>query len=303
MEDPGLFRRIIHPDDREQYIAHRQRHLTEHVPGEVSFRIVRAGGEVRFIEHICQPVFDANGGFIGTRGSNRDVTVRKTIQEALKVSMQRFRDLVNLLPVHVFETDITGRVTFINKNVTDTVGVTQEDLEHGFALLDSIIPEDRERARQNTIRRYGGEKIDGAEYTVIRKDGTTFPVITYADPIVRDGKPVGLRGVSLDITERKKVENELAHHKEHLEELVLERTHELELLIGELKSAMASVKTLRGFIPICAACKKIRDDKGYWKAVEVYVHEHTEAQFSHGLCPDCLDKLYPEADPLGGGVR
>ena len=48
-------------------------------------------------------------------------------------------------------------------------------------------------------------------------------------------------------------------------------------------------------------CKKIRDDKGYWNAVEVYVHEHTEAQFSHGLCPDCLEKYYPEPEPAHGG--
>ena len=65
-------------------------------------------------------------------------------------------------------------------------------------------------------------------------------------------------------------------------------------MITELQSAIEHIKTLRGIIPICASCKKIRDDKGYWQQVEAYVSRHTEAQFSHGVCPDCMKKLYPE---------
>jgi DNA-binding response OmpR family regulator len=61
----------------------------------------------------------------------------------------------------------------------------------------------------------------------------------------------------------------------------------------ELRQALDQVKTLRGIVPICASCKKIRDDKGYWNQVEVYVREHTEARFSHGICPECIEKLYP----------
>lgn len=61
-----------------------------------------------------------------------------------------------------------------------------------------------------------------------------------------------------------------------------------------LGDALSEIKQLKGIIPICASCKMIRDDKGYWHQVEVYVHEHTEADFSHGLCPDCAQKLYPE---------
>jgi len=59
-------------------------------------------------------------------------------------------------------------------------------------------------------------------------------------------------------------------------------------LIAELKQALSEIKTLRGILPICASCKRIRDDGGYWRQVEAYVHEHTEAQFSHGVCPECL---------------
>ncbi|MDZ4165774.1 MAG: hypothetical protein U1C55_11670 [Smithellaceae bacterium] len=71
---------------------------------------------------------------------------------------------------------------------------------------------------------------------------------------------------------------------------------------NELKDALARIKTLRGMIPICSGCKKIRDDQGYWEAVEVYVMEHSEAEFSHGLCPECVQRLYPEfCLPKGGG--
>lgn len=64
--------------------------------------------------------------------------------------------------------------------------------------------------------------------------------------------------------------------------------------IVELKEALGHIKTLKGIVPICASCKKIRDDKGYWEQVEVYVKNHSEAQFSHGICPDCIKKLYPD---------
>ncbi len=62
---------------------------------------------------------------------------------------------------------------------------------------------------------------------------------------------------------------------------------------AELERALAEIKVLRGFIPICASCKKIRDDKGYWSQVEEYISERSEAKFTHGICPDCMDKLYP----------
>ena len=65
-------------------------------------------------------------------------------------------------------------------------------------------------------------------------------------------------------------------------------------LIAQLQKTLQEVKTLRGFLPICAHCRKIRQDSGYWQQIEVYVQEHTDAKFTHGLCPDCTHKLYPE---------
>jgi AmiR/NasT family two-component response regulator len=62
----------------------------------------------------------------------------------------------------------------------------------------------------------------------------------------------------------------------------------------ELQAALAQVKTLSGLLPICASCKKIRDDQGYWQQLEIYLHEHADLEFSHGMCPDCVKKLYPD---------
>ena len=82
-----------------------------------------------------------------------------------------------------------------------------------------------------------------------------------------------------------------------LNQLITQRQQaeaEKDKLIDELHRAMAEVKTLRGIVPICASCKKIRDDNGFWQQVEVYVSAHSDAMFSHGMCPECVEKHYPD---------
>lgn len=104
--------------------------------------------------------------------------------------------------------------------------------------------------------------------------------------------------------EQKELNAELRAHKEHLEELVRARTTALEQETKLLQEALANVKVLRGLIPICASCKKIRDDKGYWSQLEWYIQENSDAEFSHGLCPDCVRTLYPEfLDVLSDSVK
>lgn len=90
---------------------------------------------------------------------------------------------------------------------------------------------------------------------------------------------------------------ELRQHKDHLEELVQQRTAELEQETQRLQEALSNVRELRGLLPICAACKKVRDDQGYWNQIEAFILERTDAEFSHGLCPDCIRTLYPEFSP------
>jgi len=88
---------------------------------------------------------------------------------------------------------------------------------------------------------------------------------------------------------------ELMERNQLLETLVAERTAELNAQNLELSAAMANIRTLKGLVPICAACKKIRDDAGYWHQVEAYIHAHTEAEFSHGLCPECSPQYFPQS--------
>ena len=90
---------------------------------------------------------------------------------------------------------------------------------------------------------------------------------------------------------------EITASRDEFEREISERKRaeeEREKLISELEVALYKVKTLSGMLPICASCKKIRDDKGYWNQIEAYIGDHSEAQFSHGICPDCAKKLYPE---------
>jgi hypothetical protein len=67
-----------------------------------------------------------------------------------------------------------------------------------------------------------------------------------------------------------------------------------EKAVRDREKALEELKILRGFLPICASCKKIRDDKGYWTQMEAYISDHSEAEFSHGICPECFKKLYPD---------
>ena len=82
----------------------------------------------------------------------------------------------------------------------------------------------------------------------------------------------------------------LARHNDIMEMRRLNK--ELKSKISEIEKAFAEIKTLKGIIPICSACKKIRDDEGYWENVADYMAAHTDAEFSHGICPDCMKKLY-----------
>jgi hypothetical protein len=90
-----------------------------------------------------------------------------------------------------------------------------------------------------------------------------------------------------EIAKREEIEAELRKYEGQLEKMVDQRTQELQL-------ALANVKVLAGMLPICASCKNIRDDEGYWHRVEEYIRDHSEAEFSHGICPICIRKLYPD---------
>lgn len=129
--------------------------------------------------------------------------------EALRESEQRFKEFSELLPQAVYETDEHGVLTFANRPSIECFGYTPEDFLQPFPIFRVISPEEREKAIQNFRKTLQGERNVPAEYTAVKKDGTRFTMMTYASPIIRHGKPVGLRGLALDITERKRMEEAL----------------------------------------------------------------------------------------------
>ena len=153
---------------------------------------------------------------------------RKRVNEALRESELRFRELAELLPQPVFEMDVDGNLTYSNRSGFETFGYAQEDLEQGVNALELYMPEERERVKDNLRKRLAGEEFEDHEYSALRKDGSTFPILVYSASIIRDNKPVGVRGIALDITKRKRTEEALRKQAHDLGE----RIKELNCLFG-----------------------------------------------------------------------
>ena len=127
-------------------------------------------------------------------------------EKALKESEEKYKALANSLPQIVFETDENGMLTFVNQNAFDLFGYTQADLANGLNALDMLVPQDRDRALENINKVLNGEKVGSVEYISQRIDGSKFPIIIYANRILRENKPVGMRGIIIDLTDQKRSE-------------------------------------------------------------------------------------------------
>ncbi len=171
--------------------------------------ILCKNGSERLISWKNTVLKDENGEISRVLSIGVDITEQKKAEELLRESEKKFRDLANLLPQIVYEIDIYGNLTFVNKQAFDSFGYSQEEYEKGINVLQSLIPEDRDRAKENIQNILYGKEVGNPEYSVLRKDGSTFPVLIYSSAILKDNKPVGLRGIIVDITERKKAEEEL----------------------------------------------------------------------------------------------
>ena len=145
-----------------------------------------------------------------------DVTERKWAQKTLQESEQRFRELADLLPQTVFEIDMSGNFIFANNAGLQHTGYIQEDIDKGLNLLQLFIPEDRKRVMKDIEKVLKGEEFGSHEYTGLRKDGGTFRVLAYSSPIIREETIVGMRGIILDITERKLAEEQVAQRNREL---------------------------------------------------------------------------------------
>jgi PAS domain S-box-containing protein len=135
-------------------------------------------------------------------------------------SEKRFRELADLLPQIVFEIDESGNFTFLNHVALTSTGYSKEDLQAGLNGLQLYSPQDRERRDENVKRLLAGETMGRNEYLLQRKDGSTFPAIVHSAPILHENKIVGLRGIAIDITERKQMEEELRSARARLEHVI-----------------------------------------------------------------------------------
>jgi len=201
----------------------------------------------------------------------------------------------------IVTTDKNGVVRMFNAAAERLLGYTAKEITGKTTLMHWRDPQEVAERATNLSGRFGHplrptfetivakielDQIDQGEWTFIRKDGTRFPsslVVTgLADA---NGNLTGYLAFFRDISERKNYEADR------------------EKLVFELREALAHVKALSGLIPICAWCKSIRSDTGYWQNVEEYVRAHSEAKFSHSICPSCQEKFKDEIEKAGSGTE
>jgi PAS domain S-box-containing protein len=167
-----------------------------------------------WIELSAYPLKDPDGCVTGIVEHVKDITARKNAEEALQANEKRYRELTDSLPQVVFEIDEAGTLTFVNRFAFELFGYSQEEFETGLNALQMIAPEDRARAHENIQRVLKGEPLGCIEYTAQRKNGTVFPVLIYSNQVIYGNRPVGLRGILVDLSERKRTEEVLRKSEE-----------------------------------------------------------------------------------------
>jgi PAS domain S-box-containing protein len=196
---------------------------------------------IHWIQERGQIECDDNGEIEYVDGVFFDVTDRKQAQKALRESEERFKDLANLLPQPVWETDLEGNFTYTNRAGYESFGYTPKDLKEGLSIAEVIALEDRERGVENFGKTLRGIKHENYEYTCLTKDGRKFPALIYSTPIIKDGEAFGVRGVTLDITDLKKAEVELQRSENRYRTLYQESMQREQLYESLLKSAPDAV--------------------------------------------------------------
>ena len=192
-------------------------------------------------------------------------------QDALSIVI----DAINSTAGGVIITDLNGVVRYVNPAFCRMFQYSHQEIIGKNAV--QLFSTREVRSFSDVLSIIDISKDDVEEFIVQDRDGKGFVVeISASNVTSASGKLVGRMASFTDITKRRQIE--------------MDR----ENLITKLQDALKRIKTLRGIIPICASCKKIRDDAGYWDQLELFVKKHTEAEFSHLICPECAEKLYPE---------
>ena len=206
-----------------------------------------------------------------SRGGPVEIDV-KALLDALSVIYDAIQSTVGGIVI----TNTGGEITYVNPSFLKMFGFQSEEHVLGRDAGDLFL-ENGIKGLNEVTRIIMTAPGDTAEFTVLNKEDIPFDVeVSCSNVTNQEGMIVGKMASFVNISRRKKVEREK------------------EELIQRLQDSLAKIKTLRGLLPICASCKKIRDDTGYWHQVEAYVTDHSEANFSHSLCPQCVKRLYPD---------
>ena len=209
------FSEFVHPDDREKTNAA----LAKALAGSLELtgfenRLLCQDGSVRWLS--WNTTLESQDRLVFAFG--RDVTEFKKVQAAISETEARFKELAEMLPETIFEVDAAGTLTFINKGGHTHFGYDAMELGGGMNVVSLLEKNDRKRAFANLKRVLEGKKAEVEEYRAIRKNGSSFPVMIQAAPIVRGGQTEGLRGFIVDITRMKHLESQF-HHAQRMEAL------------------------------------------------------------------------------------
>jgi len=235
------------------------------------------GKDGKWIFFTAVAIKDSKGEIIGVLETLEDITERKRAEEALAREKTLFKTVIDNIPDKIYAKDTEGRFIVCNKAVVERMGKSDEKEIIGKTDFDFIDNKLANQFRTNELEiiKTGIPLINHEEPLDQAEGGMRWNSTTKVPLRDLQGNIIGIVGVGRDITERKQAEEQR------------------EKFIAELQEALDKIKTLKGLIPICACCKKIRDDQGYWNNVESYIKEHAEVEFTHGICPDCMKKLYP----------
>jgi PAS domain S-box-containing protein len=238
------------------------------------YRITDAG--ILYYEIIASPLRDSTGKVVAGIEAVRDITQRKKMEEKLRESEERFRRIFEDGPLGMLIADPDYRVLKANKALCEMLGYTEAELK-GRSIGEITHAEDMEKSVGLSKQLLHGEvPLFRLEKRYVKKNGDLLWVnLTVTAIRGQEGKELYALGMVENISRRKLAEQER------------------ERLVRDLQQALDKIKTLRGLLPMCAWCKKVRNDKGYWQKVETYVQEHSDASFTHGICPECLNKVDP----------
>jgi PAS domain S-box-containing protein len=242
----------------------------------------------RTIRRFASPVSYGNGSSIGNLYAFEDITEQTQAQGMIRKSNERYRELADALPQIVFEMDLQGNLTFINRSAFTIMGYTPDDFDRGINVIDRVAPEDRARVLDNIAGLLHGGQT-GGEYTFVREDGSRLPVIINAKPIYRNGRPTGFRGIVVDITEQKKTEEQIRASLQEKEVLLKEIHHRVR---NNLQIISSLLSLQMAYSDDFVAVRLLRESQSRIKTISL-VHEklYGSADLARVEFKDYLGKL------------